>query len=506
MNPSKPRILIVEDEALIAEDLRDRLEALSYDVVGVVHRAEEVFAVVIETSPDLVLLDIKLKGSMDGITAAERLRSLREVPFVYVTSFADRTTLDRATRTHPFGYLTKPFDERSLAATLQTALSRHRAEAQVKSAKDWLGSILQSIGDAVVVTDASGQITFLNRSGETMTKWPLAQALGRKFTDVFRLVSSDGEPVPSVVAAAMGEDRTLQIQPGTELIDRDGTRVPVADSVAPMRRGPGDDVNGAVVVMRDCSEQARLATMTEKLQGQLEEVRRQQSLVELLESMAHDFGNMLTAAIGAVETCRLMAADGNLATDRLDFAQRVLVDAGAICHRMRAAKPERQLDLADVDAGVLVRDSLAMALAAGADRVVVRQEIVEGLRVRVDRLQMERVLTNMFVNAIEAIGEGPGTVRVRLIVGCLGDPSPTVVLSPAAVTLPHARIEIEDSGCGMDDATRARMFDPMYSTKGRGRGLGLSGALIILKAHGAGLVVDSAPGKGTRVVLQLPLA
>lgn len=125
---SAARILVVEDEAIVAEDLRDLLEELRYEVAAVVPSGREAIAKAVELRPDLVLMDIKLKGAMEGIEAAVKIREQTGPPVVFLTAFADERTLERAKTACPYGYLIKPFDQRTLRATIEVALNRYREE------------------------------------------------------------------------------------------------------------------------------------------------------------------------------------------------------------------------------------------------------------------------------------------------------------------------------------------------------------------------------------------
>jgi len=131
---SKIRVLVVEDEPIVAEDIANRLERMGYEVVDVVESGEAAIATAATTTPDLALMDIVLEGEMDGIQAAEHLRKNYGIPIVYLTANADETTLQRAKATIPFGYILKPFKEKELKVTIEIAISRHQADLEVQHA------------------------------------------------------------------------------------------------------------------------------------------------------------------------------------------------------------------------------------------------------------------------------------------------------------------------------------------------------------------------------------
>jgi len=123
---SNKKILVVEDESIIAEDIADSLTALGYQVTGIVYSGEEALQSAAEVRPDLVLMDVNLQGEIDGIAAAEQIRSRFQIPVVYLTAYADENTLRRVNATKPFGYIVKPFEEKNLHTTIQIALHRHQ--------------------------------------------------------------------------------------------------------------------------------------------------------------------------------------------------------------------------------------------------------------------------------------------------------------------------------------------------------------------------------------------
>jgi two-component system sensor histidine kinase/response regulator len=132
---SGAKILIVEDESIVVMELRERLKRLGYEVMGVASSGEEAILKAEELHPDMVLMDIRLQGQMNGIQAAEAVRSRFDIPVVYLTAFADDDTLQKARMTEPFGYLIKPFEERQLHSTLEMALQKHKLEAALRESQ-----------------------------------------------------------------------------------------------------------------------------------------------------------------------------------------------------------------------------------------------------------------------------------------------------------------------------------------------------------------------------------
>lgn len=258
------RILVVEDEVVVARDIQNTLKRLGYSVDTVVSSGVEAIRNVAETRPDLVLMDIVLEGDMDGIEAAERIGGFFDTPVIYLTAYADDKTLQRAKVTEPYGYILKPFQERELHTTIEMALYKHKMERKLKESKEWLATMLKSIGDAVIATDAKGCVTFMNPVAEVLTGWkhedaaekPLQEVFNveKPLKEVFNIIDKEiGKEPVDPVTRILQEGVVVGLGNDTVLIAKDGTKRPIDHSGAPITDDKGN-VAGLVFVFRDITE------------------------------------------------------------------------------------------------------------------------------------------------------------------------------------------------------------------------------------------------------------
>ncbi|MCI0448632.1 MAG: PAS domain S-box protein [Chlorobi bacterium] len=249
-----PRILVVEDEGIIAQDIKNCLEGLGYVVPEVVFTGREAIQRAAELRPDLVLMDIVLKGDIDGIETAAEIRRKYNIPIVYLTAYEDDRTLKKAKLTEPLGYILKPFEERYLRSSIEMALYKHKTDTRLKENERWLGTILRSVGDAVIVTNPKGLIQFMNPVAETLTGWHLREVLGRKIGDVFKFLDEDTRtPIENPVERVLRDNIVIGRSNNTVLVSKDGTEISIDHSSSPMLDDNGT-ITGAVLVIQDITE------------------------------------------------------------------------------------------------------------------------------------------------------------------------------------------------------------------------------------------------------------
>lgn len=248
------RILLVEDEAIVAFDLSASLKRLGYEVAGVASTGEQAVALALELRPNLVLMDISLHGYMDGIEAAEAIHRRSDVPVIYLTAHSDADTFGRAKISAPFGYILKPFDERELALQVELALYKHQAERQIREQREWLRVTLASIGEAVIAGDADGRIRFLNPVAQQLTGWSEPEAMGRPLSSLLRVVSPRAGPKPTEpIGRVLREGVAVVLTDDTVLLAQDDRTVPVGGIASPIVNDAGQVV-GTVLVLRDVTE------------------------------------------------------------------------------------------------------------------------------------------------------------------------------------------------------------------------------------------------------------
>lgn len=269
--PQPKRILVVEDELLVAEDIAECLRFRGFDVCGTAKSSDEALALAREQLPDLALMDIVIQGERDGIETAEILRSELGIPVVFLTAFSQEHILERAKSVAPLGYIVKPFEESSLISTVEVALHKSGLDEELRRSKEWFSTTLNSIGDGVIATDPGGRVQFLNCLAEKMTGWRLDQARGRKIEEVFPFINETSRAKvsnPALEALRSGENRELANH--TLLVCRSGEEIPIDDSAAPIRNDENEIV-GAVLVFRDVTEkkirERELLTYQEHLEG-----------------------------------------------------------------------------------------------------------------------------------------------------------------------------------------------------------------------------------------------
>jgi PAS domain S-box-containing protein len=333
METSEHSIVIVEDEGLIAADLQGRLERAGYRVPAVAGEAGEALELIREKSPDLILMDIRLRGNSDGIQVAEQVRRDFDIPVVYLTAYEDPKTLERASRTQAFGYIKKPIDSASLQGSIEMAISKHRHERYLREQRDWFSASFVAVPDAVLVTDGLGRICYLNPVAEELLGCDVAGALGKPSSGLLQLKHANGRPLDDLVPVVMLQGTPVALPMDTWLEGR-GRRYAIEGTLAPrLRQGRAD---GVVVTFKD-------VTLRRFEEEQSRQDNKHNALSRLADGIAGHLD--LELSVMAEESSLLLnslPADSTLRS-AAETIESAALDAFGVTCRLRAFGQEREI-------------------------------------------------------------------------------------------------------------------------------------------------------------------
>ncbi|MCB0208713.1 MAG: response regulator [Anaerolineae bacterium] len=493
----KHRIFITEDERLVAISLQRKLTGLGYEVVGIAASGQETLDKVAKTTPDLILMDIQLKGNFDGIETAAYLRTNFDIPIIYLTAYDDDATLQRAKITEPFGYLLKPYQARDLRTTIEMALYKHSLEQKLKEKEQWSKATLNSIGEGVITTDIHGKVTFMNRAAEHLTQWRPTQAFGEDIATVLRLTKEKMEPAAlSDLMVPADTEPSINLEHTTFLITKQGRKIPVSHSNAPIIDDQGM-TNGGVLVFRDITQQRQL-------EAKLHQSKKLEALGQLAEGIAHHFNNLLTSIIGYVTFAQETIAEDHQAKEDLARVLEASEHAASLTQQLLMFTRQNRMQLQEIDFNILV-EYIDHSLTHSIEKTIIHNLILAPNvgEVKLDTDQFEQLLDHLIVNACEAMPNGGHlTIETQRVLVPSSRSGQSGDIPPGE----YALLAVTDTGTGMTTEVQSHLFEPFFTTKpvGQGTGLGLATCLGIVKQHQGHIRIQSQFNKGTRIEVYFP--
>jgi two-component system, cell cycle sensor histidine kinase and response regulator CckA len=610
---ARAHILVVEDEHIVAKDIATRLNRRGYEVLSIVGSAQEAINEAGARHPDLVLMDVMLKGEMDGIAAADRIRELYNIPVVYLTAYADEKTLQRAKISDAFGYILKPFEERELYITIEMALYKHTIEARLRTSEQWLSATLNSIGDGIIAADTGGNVIFMNHVAEQMTGWTRDGAVGKPLAEIFSPLHETPEPglLDTIV-----------------LVSRNGTRTEIDSRSGPIQDERGN-VHGMVVAIRDVTEQRRaekalwsseeryrrffeedltgdyIATAdgalrdcnsafarmlgyssvaeamrcnmreicpspqawdafwsllsdrgkieyyekdlirpdgamihvventiahcdehgrvveykgymfdnTErgKLEEQLRQSHKMESIGTLSSGIAHDFNNILNNVLGFILQIKKHIQEPEKVLKYSQTIEKSAKRGAELSSQLLSFARKGRRESVPVDVSRLMDEVIGLTVETFPRNISVVKKVEEPLQTILgDHGELYQVLLNLCVNARDAIVARGGATTGKIVMTAqparIGEDISPQLLKLQSVNF--IELSITDDGIGIPPAIREKIFDPFFTTKerGHGTGLGLSVVYNSVRNHHGTILVDSEEGKGTTFRVFLPAA
>ena len=499
---NQARIVVVEDERVVALDIKAHLERFGYEVPAMYASGESVLENLERDRPDLVLLDIRLQGELDGVETAEQIQREYGLPFILLTAYADEQTLQRAKITRPFAYIIKPFDERELRTSIVIALYRHKMERALAERQELLQTTLSSITDGVIVTDSDRNVEFMNPVAERLCGATVDEIHGTPIEDicVFRQAEAGYWP--------KGFDRYARL-----LECRTGDLIPVEVLETPLDNLYGAS-SGYVYVVRDISARVEAERALRQRDEQLRQAQKMEAVGRLSGGIAHDFNNLLTVILGYSKLLVETLEDEEQEIDREALKadvlgiQKAAFRSVSLTRQLLAFSRHQMLNPRTIDINTIVEDVEKMLRRLLSEGIAMHVALnAERGTVLVDQGQMEQVLMNLVVNARDALTDVVGgTMVIRTEEVSTEKPINvhTGVLEPGQ----WIAIHVQDNGAGIDPAHIQHIFEPFFTTKGmaRGTGLGLATVYGIVRQLDGHIHVESTLGRGTTFSLYLPRA
>lgn len=377
-----------------------------------------------------------------------------------------------------------------ICAIIRDISKRKRIEDELAEEKERLTVTLRSIGDGVISTDLNGKITSVNKIAESLTGWQEEEAIGLPLSEVFHIVNEfDRKRSEDPVGKVLETGGIVGLANHTLLISRDGQEYVIADSGAPIMDS-NSNIIGAVLVFRDITEKR-------KMERELINVRKLESLGVLAGGIAHDFNNYLTAIIGNLSLAKTETKPGDQINSQLDEMENASLQAKNLTQQLltfaKGGEPvKKRVNLEDV-----IKNSATFSLRGSNVRCDfdIPDDV---LPVEVDEGQIGQVINNLVLNADHSMPEG-GIIQIRADSTTL--PVENEFSLPPG---PYIRISIQDHGVGIRPEDLTRVFDPYFTTKQKGSGLGLTVAYSIIDKHNGRITVDSKLGHGTTFSIYLP--
>lgn len=484
------RVLIVEDEFPVAIDTQERLEALGLDVLGTARTGLSALAIAHNEPLDLVIMDVNLRGGMDGAETALLLRQKYDIPCIFLTAYSDDKTLGRCTPSSPLGYIIKPYDERAFALTIalaqqQLTLKKERdvAYRDRDLANARYSHILLHSVDAVLSFDENLVITVFNRAAEKAFGWSEREAIGHPLSSL----------IPKFLQA--NQQKVLRhFTPSTDALLSDGARRRVVarrkngeefPAEVLLSKSPSSNDSCLTALIRDLSEE-------ERLRSQFIQAQKMEAVGLLGVHVAHDFNNLLLGLRAYLYLLRKDAKASQL--NYLDECDLALSRGAGLTHNLTTLARPDSTNEKIFNAATAIEETLRFAAALLPRRISFDyQGAPPDCRVKMNHGRFEQALVNLMINARDAIS-GQGTITISASTENLD-------------AVPYLRIVVSDAGCGMSEIVARQAFKPFYTTKppGLGTGLGLPSVRGIVESAGGKIDLSSQESVGTQVTIRLPL-
>lgn len=503
-------IMVVEDEVIVAKDIETSLAGLGYSICAVVSSGEEALIAAQKAKPDLILMDIMLKGKTDGIETAKQITSHLDIPIVFLTAFSDEGTIGRAKEANAFGYLLKPFEERELRTTIEMALYKNAMERKLKQNRERLETILRSIADGVLTTNIDGLIEFCNPVAESLTGWTLGEMTSAKLSEVICLKRkkdmSAVEINPELIIRNKG---SLSPENDLVLIGRDGRQTEVEYNAAPLMHFD-EKILGVVFVLRDIAARQKAIAREEMLQRRLSRAQRMESLGMLANGVAEQLHRIIEPMVDYPKLILNKVAPSDDIKQDLAMIQNSAQKAIEILSNLITLGQMRDYSMKPLNLNETVEDIL------NSPSLKIQKQTFPLIEFQVElahqpppitgcKQNLLELINNLISNAYSSIADS-GLVKLSTEFIKVNEPISGFEIIEAGE---YVVLKVADTGPEMNEEEINRFFEPFAGKMDakhpqRGKGLGPAVAYAIIKGH-KGMIDVKSCREGTEVIIYFPV-
>lgn len=474
-------ILIVEDERILANDISQLLERFGYIVQGSLSNGQDAIQSVddAETKPDLILMDVRLHGDMDGIEAANRIKEKHDIPIIYLTAYADDDTIQRAKITEPFGYILKPFDDRELHTVIEMGLYKHRMQQTLKASEAQYRTLFEQATDAILVLDSNGKLLEVNPSGCKMVGYSHEELVGLSIKTL--IPEEDWQQDPIKFNDLIGGKAVYRER---RFLCKDNRIITIEVSAKMLQDG-------------NIHAFGRDITRRKQAEKELQKMHKLKSVGILAGGIAHDFNNIMMGLYGNISLAKSNLSKDHPGYKSLEDAENSMTRATRLTKQLLTFSKGGTPVIKKVRIDGLVKEVTRFDLS-GSNVKSVFTQAAELWIAAVDEGQIQQVFSNLIINASQAMPEG-GHLYITLENADFSYDAPSS-LNPGK----YIKVTVKDEGTGINQKHLDKIFDPYFTTKQTGSGLGLATAYSIIIKHKGKLSVTSELGIGTTFTLYLP--
>lgn len=502
---SKKRILIVEDENIVALDIKKRLFNLGFEIVDILSSGEKAVEKILEYNPHLILMDIMLKGEMDGIDAAHEIKKVLNIPIIYLTAYTDKNTIKRAKITEPFGYISKPFGENDLHAAIEMAFYKHKIDQSLYESEEWFRKVFNTSLDAIIAMDYEKNIMLTNPAAQRMFNINEDGFLEIK---IDTLISIESQPeFEKILHSILKNSKISESGKTGELICKKNYEIkfPVEFSLSKGNAGGKDFI---LIILRDITERKKTEETLQKALLDAEVASKAKS--DFLSIISHEIRTPMNSILGMSEFAlktKMTDEQKEILSIISQSASSLLFLLNSILDFSKIRSGKIQLEMYKFNLRNLLEDIVdsfySQAVFKGLDIYLkINQDIPENLIG--DSKRLRQIFVNIISNAIKFTEEGEVIINVEISY----EKSLSHYVEKEKKIWLH--FSIKDTGIGIPENKSKEIFedftqiDSSYNRKYAGTGLGLAITKTLIKLMEAEIWVESEVGKGSAFHFIIP--